>query len=312
MVAATALHLGIVDALAEETAPAAELAARLELSERGVGIVLGALEAMGLVRTEDGAARLTGVGRARLVARDTPDFEGDALGFWLANLRRWTADLPEAVRTGGPAPDAEERAPGGDVPAFMAAMANKRPALVEAAVRACLERAPDAETVLDMGGGPGTFSRAFVRRGLRAVLFDRPEVIEHVAGAYGLEDEPAIELRPGDFTGAFPEGRFDIVLLANITHIYDPETNARILTDAAGAVAPGGILAILDFVRGEAPFAALFAVTMLLNSRHGGRTYDRATYERWLEDAGLEDVRLRALDEERHLVTAVRPGGKGA
>jgi len=305
VVAGTALELGIVDALASGPAAPADLAARLELSGRGTGILLGALETLGLVREEDGAVRLTGVGRARLVARDTPDFEGDALRFWLANLRRWTGGLADAVRTGEPAVGEEDRLPEG-IPAFMAAMANKRPALIDAVVRACLDRVPDAASVLDLGGGPGTFSRGFAKRGLRATLFDRPEVVEHVREAYGLAEDPAVELRAGDFGEALPEGTFDIVLLANITHIYGPEANARLLERAAGSVAPGGLLAILDFVRGEAPFASLFAVTMLLNSRHGGRTYDRAAYERWLAAAGLADVRLRAVDGERHLIGAVR------
>jgi SAM-dependent methyltransferase len=313
LVAATAHELGLVEALAEGPAPVATLAGRLDLSPRGARILLGALEELGLVRSDPEGVRLTGIGRARLVDRDTPDFEGDALRFWLQSLRRWTEGLPEAVRTGAPQVGPGGRSPEG-LAAFMAAMANKDPELVDAAVDACLERAPGARTVLDLGGGPGTFSRAFARRGLQVVLFDQVEVIEHVRGAYGLGGEPRIELRAGDFLDLFPEGEFDIVFIGNITHIYDAVTDARLLAEAAGVLRPGGLLAILDFVRGESPFAALFAVTMLLNSRHGGDTYDRATYETWLAEAGLGDVRLLRPDEDRHLITAVRPssGGPGA
>jgi SAM-dependent methyltransferase len=299
--------MGLVDALAEGPAPAATLAGRLDLSTRGVRILLGALEQLGLVRSDPEGARLTGTGRARLVDRDTPDFEGDALRFWLRSIRRWTDGLPGAVRTGAPQVGPDGRSPEG-LAAFMAAMANKSPALVEAAVDACLERVPAARTVLDLGGGPGTFSKAFARRGLEAVLFDQPEVVEHVRGAYGLGDHSRVELRAGDFVDLFPEGAFDIVFIGNITHIYDAETDARLMKEAAAVLRPGGLVAILDFVRGEAPFAALFAVTMLLNSRHGGDTYDRATYEAWLLAAGLSEVRFRRLDEDRHLVTAIRPG----
>jgi len=307
-VAATALEMGIADALATSPASISDLSAELELSRRGVEIVVRALAELGLVRDSAEGLRLTGAGRARLIDRDTPDFEGDALRFWLTSLRRWVEGLPEAVRTGAPQVGPEGRSPGG-LAAFMAAMANKRPDLVDAAVEAVLRRAPEAATVLDLGGGPGTFARAFARRGLRAVLFDKPEVIEHVRGTYRLEEEPGLELRSGDFVERFPEGSFDVVLLGNITHIYDAGTNARLLARAARAVRPGGVLAILDFVRGESAFAALFAVTMLLNSRHGGGTYTRERYEAWLEEAGLANVRLDRLDEDRHLVTGVRPAG---
>jgi len=304
-VAATGLEMGLIEALSEGPTTAEALAGRLDLAARGVRILLGALEELALVRFDPEGVVLTGIGRARLVDRDTPDFEGDALRFWLRSLRRWTDGLPEAVRTGAPQVGPGGRSPEG-LAAFMAAMANKDPGLVEAAVEACLERVPDARTVLDLGGGPGTFSRAFARRGLQAVLFDQPEVIEHVRGAYGLDGEPGIELRAGDFLDPFPEGEFDVVFIGNITHIYDEPTNARLVADAAGVLRPGGLLAILDFVRGQSPFAALFAVTMLLNSRHGGDTYDRSTYQAWLADAGLAAARFRRLDEDRHLVTALR------
>lgn len=309
LVAATAHELGLVDALAEGPATAEALAARLDLSPRGVRILLGALEELGLARGDPEGVRLTGAGRARLVDRDTPDFEGDSLRFWLRSIRRWIGGLPEAVRTGAPQVGPEGRSPEGRA-AFMAAMANKDPELVEAVVDAALARAPGARTVLDLGGGPGTFARAFARRGLQAVLFDKPEVIELVRSAYGLEEEEAIELRSGDFVDVFPEGRFDLVFLGNITHIYDAETDARLLARAAGVLEPGGALAIMDFVRGESAFAALFAVTMLLNSRHGGGTYDRASYERWLTAAGLVEPRLERIDQDRHVVSAVRPRGE--
>jgi SAM-dependent methyltransferase len=305
LVAATAMEVGLVGALAAGPASPDDVAARLGLSPRGTRILLGALEELGLVRSDPDGVRLTGEGRARLVDRDTPDFEADSLRFWLLNLRRWTDGLPEATRTGQPQIGPGGRSPEG-LAAFMAAMASKSRELVEAVVRGTLERAPAARTALDLGGGPGTFARAFARHGLRAVLFDQPEVVEHVRGAYDLDQEPDVELRAGDFLEAFPEGTFDIVFVGNITHIYDRDTNRDLIESCAGALSPGGVLAVLDFVRGEAPFAALFAVTMLLNSRHGGDTYDRSTYETWMLGAGLRDVRLRRVDEDRHLITALR------
>lgn len=310
VVTVTALEEGLIDALAEEPAAAGALARRLELDPRATGIVLGVLEEMGLVRAEpDGAWRLTGSARGLLVDPDTPDHQRDAVLFWLQNLRDWTANLPQALRTGRP-PEAE---PGGEeqdeeeaMARFQAAMADKSPDLVRSVVDACLARAPGTGRVLDLGGGPGTFTREFLRRGWEGVLMDRPDVVEHVDERYGLARLDGLELVGGDFTETLPEGAFEVVLLANITHIYPPDGNAELLRRVAGAVAPGGVLAILDFVRGVVPFASLFAVTMLMNTERGG-TYGLRQYEAWLEAAGLEEVRCRTVEEERQVVTALRP-----
>lgn len=311
VVAATAQELGVYDALADGPATPAELSEELGLHPRGTGVLLGVLEEMGFVRREpEGTVRLTGSARGHLVDRDTPDYQGDALRLWLHNIREWTAALPDSLRSGEPveeAPGAEEISDEEAMERFQAAMANKNPELVEAVVDAALERAPASGRALDLGGGPGTFSRALVERGWRVVLFDRPEVVEHAAGAYGLAKVPEIELEGGDFLERLPDGPFDLVLLANITHIFDGETNRDLLRRCADVLAPGGVLAIMDFVRGAEPFAALFAVTMLLNTERGN-TYSLQRYEEWLEGAGLSAVRCRTVPEERQVVTAVKEG----
>ena len=312
VVAATALELGVFDALSDGPAGTEELARGLELSPRGLEIVLGVLEEMGMVRIEPGGGhRLTGTARALLVDADTPDYHGDFVEFWLGNLREWTASLPDAIRAGAPveeAPGVEEVADREAMESFQAAMAAKNPELVASVVDAVLERAPSTGRMMDVGGGPGTFARAFVERGWRGVLLDRPAVIDHVAEAYGLEEVEGLELQGGDFLESLPDGPFELVFLANVTHLWDPGTNRRLLARAAGSLAPGGVLAVMDFVRGVEPFAALFAVTMLLNTERGD-TYDLRRYEAWMEGAGLEKVRCVTVPEDRQVVTAVRPGG---
>ncbi|HEV2132262.1 MAG TPA: methyltransferase domain-containing protein [Longimicrobiaceae bacterium] len=310
LVAATAHELRLLEELAEGPTSAADLAARLGLSPRGVGAVLGVLEELALVRRDGERYGLTEEGRAAFVARGSPAYQGDAIRLWLQNVRRWTDDLGRAVREGGP-PRAIEAPGTGDasdpeaLARFMAAMDNKPVAQVEAVVEACLARAPHARDVLDLGGGPGTFARAFARRGLHATLFDRPEVIEHVAERYDLRSLPELNLQSGDFLETPPAGEFDIILQANITHIYDPATNTRLITSLVPRLRPGGVLAILDFVRGFSEFAPLFAITMLLNTEQGG-TYSLEEYARWLEEAGLDEVRCTSIDADRQLVTAVR------
>ena len=315
----TAQELGLLEALAGGPRSLEELAAERSLSRRGTTILLGVLEALALVRRDEEGYRLTGAGRARYVDRDTPDHEAAALRTWMGNVRLWASELGDAVRSGAPADEPGEGAGGsdaGDLGRFMATMDQKSPELVRAVADACVARLPEGPRGargLDLGGGPGTFSRALAERGLRMTVADRPEVIDHVGTEYGLRDRDGIDLWRGDFLESLPDGPFDLILAANISHIFDDRTNARLVARLAERLEPAGVLALMDFVRGESDFAPLFAVTMLLRTE-SGNTHGRLDYERWLRTAGLEAIRVERMDEDRHLVSARRPrdgGGHG-
>ena len=307
LAAATALEQGLLDALASEPDTPAGVADRLDLDRRATRILLGVLEEMGLVRTEpEGVHRVTGEARGMLIDGDTPDYHRDAVLHWLSHLRDWAESLPETLRTGAPPADEETVEEDEALERFQAAMASKSPELVSAVIDEAVRRAPGPGRALDVGGGPGTFSRELIERGWEVVLVDRPPVIDHVAEVYGLAGLEGLELSAGDFLEAMPEGPFDLVLVANITHIFDAGTDARLLRRAAGRLAPEGVLAVLDFVRGVEPFAALFAVTMLMHTERGD-THPLHRYEAWMEEAGLAEVRCRTVPEERQVVTAVKP-----
>ena len=81
-----------------------------------------------------------------------------------------------------------------------------------------------AKRLLDIGGGTGIYSIAWLQRhpDLRAIVFDRPEVLKvaaEMAQAYGVADR--LERQPGDmFSGPLP-GDVDVVLLSNVLHDWD-------------------------------------------------------------------------------------------
>jgi len=310
--AGVALELGLIEQLAEQPAGSEELASRLGLDVRGVETLMGALQALGGAEREADRWRLTGEARARFVDRDTPDFEADSLRHWMHTIRRWATELEPVVRAGGPAPGrktpVDGRRTGRDLEKFMAAMANRVPARTAAVADAVREATPGATTLLDVGGGPGVLSRALAERGFQVTLFDRPEVIDLVAEGYGLSRADGIRLAAGDFLEQLPAGAFDVVLLSNVSHIYGPDRNRDLLARAARALAAGGSLAIVDFVRGVSQFAPLFALTMLLSTEEGG-TWTVEQYRSWLREAGLERFRCRTISADVQLLTAVRPTG---
>lgn len=306
---AGAYEAGIFGALHGEAMTPRALAEKLDLRERGVAIVLPILEEVGLVEYGDEAYRLTARGRRTLGDPDSDAFVGGGLPHWLSKLRAFTR-LPEVLAEGGPV---EEDRPSEEeerdrVARFMAAMAAAPRERVERIARICMERNPEAATVLDLGGGPGHMARAFVRQGCRVTLFDRPETVEFVAEEYELDGVPDLRLVGGDFMeDPLPEGPFDIVLLSNIIHIYSPRENRGLLEKVAGVTARGGCVAVADFLRGRSPRAARFALTMLVKTE-AGNTYSEEELAGWLTEAGFTDPVTADVDEDRQIMTAVLPG----
>jgi SAM-dependent methyltransferase len=309
---AAAYQAGIFRGLAAGPQDSAALARRLELDGRAVRILLPVLEELGLLSREDGERyALTPATGRHLADPGSPDFEGGGLPLWLRNLHAWTL-LPDVLRTGRPVDEYEEEDTSPErererLAGFMAGMAAAPEARVRRMVRACLDRKPDASSVLDLGGGPGHISRAFVEEGLRAVLVDRPEVVEFVAEEYGLTEVDGLRLEAADFMDdPLPDGPFDVVLLGNITHIYPEEENRRLMERVREVIAPGGVVAVADFVRGRSPRAARFALVMLMRTDRGN-TYSEEEYHGWLRDAGFRDPETVDVDVDRQVVTAVRP-----
>ncbi len=304
-----AVETGLLTALLDGPATAESVASRLDLDRRATNIVLAALEPAGLVSADGGRFTLTDGGRRLFADPASPDYAAGGLPHWLSVIRAFTR-LPEALREGGPVGDRPpgERS-GGRVARFMGAMASRTDEQVAHTVERLLSRRPGARTALDLGGGPGLYARALRAAGVdRVTLYDQPETVDYVLDAFDLGNAPGIEAVRGDFMAdPLPAGPFDIVLLSNVLHIYGPEENAGLLRKVARVMAPGGVVAIGDFVRGRSPRAARFAVVMLLRT-HTGNTYDEATYERWLRDSGFADVRVEDVNDRAQLVTAVRAG----
>jgi SAM-dependent methyltransferase len=159
---------------------------------------------------------------------------------------------------------------------------------------AVADRAPlaNARLLLDVGGGTGIYSIACLQKypGLRAIVFDRPEVLKvaaEMAAAYGVADR--LECRPGDmFRDPLP-GEADIILLSNILHDWDVPECRALVQRCAEVLPPGGRLLIHDVFLNDAldgplPIALYSAALFCLTE---GRAYSAAEYRSWLSEAGL-------------------------
>ena len=252
-----------------------DLAAPLDLDPHAVRVVLDALTAWGVVVRHEGCYA---------IGPEAPDDDAAAtLGLHARSMRRWCAEIDDRLQ--GVAPTAD---PGdaGMRPEWLEALAvnarRRGPLLVDA----CLDRFPQARSVLDLGGGHGEHALEFARRGLRATLQDRPPVIEFTRHHRRLESA-GVELFAGDFHQAVPEGLFDLVFCAGVTHTMSPERNQALYRRLRPIVAPGGGLAISTFLRHQRPIGAIFAIQMLVGGQ-GGDTFSEEEYRRWLVAAGFQ------------------------
>ncbi len=293
---------GLFEALSEEKDIAA-LKRMLGADERALYIVLEALFALGYVDKRKDRYVIAEKARQLFLERGE-DYVGGSLPHFLDIMKAWLL-LPEMLK--GKKPPEEER----DISAFMDAMAARPDKVVDETVRHCLKRKKDAKNVLDLGGGPGKYSKGFANKGLEVVLYDMPEAIDYVSKAFGLENIRNLALKKGDFTESkfaseFEGETFDIVFMGNICHIYSEKENILLIKRVKKLLKKGGMIAIEDFVRGRSPMAEMFAVNMLANTESGG-TYTEEEYRAWLEDAGFGRIEVIDLAEkDSQLITAFR------
>lgn len=296
----TANEIGLFEALRHEGRDARGLARALGCDERGVRILARALVALGILEWKEGQFTNSPLAREHLLSGE-PHFVGANLRFQELIWNSWGA-LSQTVRTGRPLNDL-----GG-------LLSTRDGAFTQAYIRGMqdIAEAPAAEIarilgdrpvhrLLDVGGGPGTFAKRLIdaHRGMRATLLDLPttlEVTRELCGSY--VDDGTLVLQPGNYLTdplARTEdiGGYDLVLMSHITHDESPETNVVLLQKALEALAPGGRLAIHDFVvdaDGTGPmFDALFSVNMLAYTK-GGQTYSREEYKEMMALVGFRDV----------------------
>ena len=284
-VLAAGAELGIFDALAETPLTSGDLAARVRGDPRATAMLADALTAMGLL-TKQGERYAAAPGiRDCLTERGALNVL--AMVRHLANCLRSWAQLAGVVRSGLRADRAPSvRGKEADLEAFIEAMndvsRSQAPGLVKALGPLRFRH------LLDVGGGPGTWTIEFLRAfpGTRATLFDLPEVIpiarRHIAAA-GLEDR--VTLAPGDLEadGPLPSGA-DLAWVSAIVHMNSREENRRLFAKVHAALKEGGRILIRDVVMEEDRVnpaeGAMFAVNMLVNTPAGG-TF---TFEELKED----------------------------
>jgi (2Fe-2S) ferredoxin/SAM-dependent methyltransferase len=305
----TAVELDLFTAVGDG-ATAHELAEHMGADPRATELLANALAASGILH-KDGAGRFaSGEDAGRYLRKGLPDDARAAIMHRVHMWDRWST-LTECVREGS-AMGFEANAGPFSTQAYVAAT-HKIASLAAPALVAVLGR-PRVTRVLDVGGGSGAYTVAMLRAHPRATaeILDLPPVLR-IAGRYvreaGLSER--VQLRAGDFMLDSLGSGFDLVLLSYVMHLAPPEGAKRLLARVLEALAPGGCVAINDFVLNAAKTlprsAALHALNLLVSTR-GGTVYSEDEYREFLEGAGFASVRRLPLLGPTDVMTAARPG----
>ncbi len=286
----SAYELGIVGAVGDRGGTSADVAGTIGTDRRATDRLMNALAAMGLLLKEGGVFRNTPAG-LRFLLPSSPDY----MAGLMHTVHLWDtwSTLTEAVRRGTSVPAGQMRRANQTTwtTAFIAAMNDR--ARKQAPLTASLMELKEGMRILDVGGGSGAFSSAFVRakRGVRATVFDLPQVLpltEQYVRAEGLNDR--IDFAAGDYTrDALPRG-YDLVFLSAIIHSNPPDENRELIRKCASSLNPKGTLVVQDFIMDESrtdPAAgALFAINMLVGTA-AGDTYTESEIRSWMEESGM-------------------------
>ena len=303
----TANRLGLFQQLADTELSAEEIAESLETDLRATRILCDALVSLSLLEKKAQRYKNTFVAKEYLLPGN-PQSKVAQL-YHSAKLYETWRTLYDVVKTGRPAgEDAIDPRLIGDKRKFAEAMADTARAVAgRVAVQIDLS---GAKKMLDLGGGPGLYSIAFVHRypQLQAVIMDNAETLV-VARDNVVKAELAgrISVRPGDAFQDDMGAEYDFVLLSNVAHIYSAEENRQLVSKCGAALNHGGMLCIKDFLldsdRVGPRWATLFAVNMLVNTERGN-CYTLEEITDWFESAGLTLSDVVELTPQSRLVLA--------
>ncbi|MDT8442132.1 MAG: methyltransferase [Desulfuromonadales bacterium] len=290
----------------EASCPADELARRLQVDARALQLLLNALVAMGLLVKQGDRYGNADVAR-EFLAGDR--YRGHIFRHIHHCWESWN-DLAGVLKRGGPDLVREK--------AILHDEAEWNRDFIRGMDDVTRELAPqvvaqldlgEARRLLDLGGGPGTYARAFLaahQQLEQVTILDLPQTLNVARESLtGYERADDVVLVEGDFHECDLGSGFDAVWISQVFHSVDEEGCQMLINKAWQALNPGGRLLVHEFLLDDdrtGPLsAALFAVHMLVMTA-GGRTYSGAEIGGWMQQCGFSAVEVKRVSDETRVV----------
>jgi ubiquinone/menaquinone biosynthesis C-methylase UbiE len=298
-----AIELDLFTALAGGAETAHEVAERCAASERGTRILCDYLVILGFLRKENDRYRLT-QDSTIFLSRRSPAYMGGTIEFLLSPmLTGGFADIAAVVRKGGTVMP-EGGTVSHDNPIWVKFARAMSPMMMMPA-QAIAELVGDHDgekfKVLDIAAGHGIFGITIAQKypNAEVVALDWPNVLEVAkenAREAGVSDRHStIE---GSAFDVDYGGGYDVVLLTNFLHHFDPPTCEGLLRKVHAALNEGGRAVTLEFVPDEdrvSPSIPASFSMMMLSGTAGGDAYTFPELERMFGNAGFAQSELHQL-----------------
>jgi 2-polyprenyl-3-methyl-5-hydroxy-6-metoxy-1,4-benzoquinol methylase len=305
-----AIELGLFRAIGEGPGDVASLARRCSASERGIRILSDYLSICGLLSKQDGIYRHTPTSAMFLDPRSPASIASVAQFLGNPAMLEPFLHLADTVRNGRTVLPGEGTVePENPVwVEFAHSMAPMMAPLAGPLGSIALDGRSGPMLVLDIAAGHGLFGIEVARRNpeARIVAVDWAPVLEVAqanARKAGVEDR--YQKLPGSAFEVEYGGPYDIVLLTNFLHHFDPPTCVGLLKKVRASLKPTGRAAVLEFVPNEdrvsLPMAAAFSLTMLA-STVSGDAYTFTQLKNMYREAGFGDVTAHPVPASPHTV----------
>jgi len=298
-----AIELEVFTAIGEGNATVAEIAKRCQASEKGIRVLCDYLTTMEMLTKQGDRYALT-LDSSVFLDKRSPAYLGSATEFLCSPmLTAGFQQMTEAVRKGGTAIDGEGTI-GPDHPIWVK-FARGMAGLMSMPAQLMAKLAdPDADRklkILDIAAGHGLFGIAFATQNkqVEVTALDWKAVLEvakenaqkaGVAERYSTIEGSAFDV---DFGSGY-----DLVLVTNFLHHFDPPTCETLLRKVHAALADGGRAVTLEFVpnddRVTPPEVAGFSLVMLVGTPSGD-AYTFRELEQMFANAGFSGSTLHQL-----------------
>jgi ubiquinone/menaquinone biosynthesis C-methylase UbiE len=314
LIVEAALENKVFDLLSKGEMTADQLAAETGASARGLRMIANALTSVELLKKDSrGRYSLTPESAAFLVTT-SPAFRGGVFRHISRQLLPAWMKLSDVVKTGKPPQRVNQEGPGSEF--FQQFVEDIFPLSVGSAKALGqalnVAQSPSPVRVLDLAAGSGVWGITLAQMSPRVTVtaVDWADVLpatRRVAEKHGVADR--VTLVAGDLLeAAFGTGHH----IATLGHIFHSEGEARsqaLARKTYDALAPGGTIAIAEFIANEErtgpPNAMIFAVNMLVNTDQGD-TFTLPEMTTWLTEAGFKNVRTLEVPGPAPLILATK------
>jgi DNA-binding HxlR family transcriptional regulator len=302
-----ASEMGLFEALASGTHTLDSLSRKTNIPARTLRMVLDALAATGFLQRQGDAYQNTPVTATYLSGQPGMDLR-PRLRLWDKVVYAQWATLEKAIRTGKRTYGLPEFS-GQEHEAFNIGVSH----LTAPSAKALAGQYDFGQhhSILDLAGGLGYFLIAALEQhpAVKGTLFELPATAK--AAKARLAANPAVAERititEGDVIADELPTSHDAVILANIIHLFSPQTNSQLLGRIRGCVGAGARLLLVDFwtndLHTEPVFAALMAAEFQIYSGEGD-VYSVSEVEGWLTGNGWRLLEHQPLAGPASLVIA--------